>query len=486
MHWTMRAAYLCLAVLAPPYVAATDYWTQTDQEVTVTTYESAGYTESLARDLARFNKALTEIVQLPEERLPARIYELPPEEAKGVVGESGVSYQFSGYEVIVVTTAGQESGNRYWGALFGYTGSLFLNGRASRSPYWFQVGVPELFARTEFTPQTVRTGNVSFGNMQLLMRAKFIPLRSLLRMQQADPQLQNAYFDGLFEAESWYLAYQVYVQGKYRQEFFHYLAAIRDGKPEEDAFKANFNLSYEELDQWFANSMKGPAHLYVIAEPEITRTSETTSKLSVAESKATLAELNLHFHHRPEALRLAEEALRNDHSNELALRVKARALLEDKSFRDTLLTVDTLEGMPSGSPAAWTDVGDVLSRLRYEVAANHLDVGITAEDLGRRAQIAYQRSIGEDPRYLKAWGGLAYLFGSQRNVPAAQEFAEKAEPVMEAHLNNGALARALATMCAQTGQAHYAFLYGEYWRDDALTPKDQSAAVAFLAQLHKQ
>jgi hypothetical protein len=89
-------------------------------------------------------------------------------------------------------------------------------------------------------------------------------------------------------------------------------------------------------------------------------------------------------------------------------------------------------------------------------------------------------------RFPDLGAGVAYLYGSQRNVAAAKELAERAQPVMEAHLNSGALARALATMCAKTGQTHPAFLFGEYCRDDAITQKDLAAAMAFIAQLPPQ
>jgi hypothetical protein len=76
------------------------------------------------------------------------------------------------------------------------------------------------------------------------------------------------------------------------------------------------------------------------------------------------------------------------------------------------------------------------------------------------------------------------LYGSLRDTAAARALVTRAQPVMERHLDNGALARALASMCYQNGQAEAAFLFGEYWRDDAITPKDLDEARAFMARLH--
>jgi tetratricopeptide (TPR) repeat protein len=199
-----------------------------------------------------------------------------------------------------------------------------------------------------------------------------------------------------------------------------------------------------------------------------------------------LADLSLQWQHRPDALRFAAEALQDEPNNELALRVQARGLLRDGDFPDALVAADKLNGLSAASAAALTDIGDVYSQLTYKVESKQVVIGMEAEELSRRARDAYQKAIGLDSEYLRAWAGVAYLYGSQRNVAAAKELAERAQPVMEAHLNSGALARALATMCAKTGQTHPAFLFGEYWRDDAITQKDLAAATAFIAQLPTQ
>jgi tetratricopeptide (TPR) repeat protein len=488
----MRHAKLCsvaVALLLSGQVTAADYWSYANTDFQVTTYEGAGYTASLARDLVRFNQALARILQLPEKHLPTRIYELSPEQAKQLLGGSAgaASYKFSGYEVSVVTSEGQERQNRYWGALFGYTGSLFLNGRASRSPYWFQVGVPALFAHTKFEGDKVRTGDVVAGFVWTLKKGKLIPMRTLLRVQSKDPQLQSSSdFNTMFEAESWYLAHEVYVEGKLRPEFSQYLGLIRDGKTEADAFAASFKISYEDLDKLLAEAMKEQPHVFVVNVPPATVSGQAPRKLTASETKAMVADLSLQWQHRPDAVRLAAEALQEDPNNELALRVQARGKLRDGDFPGALAAGDKLDALSAASAAALTDVGDVFFGLTSEVARKQAVVGVAAGDLNRRAREAYLRAIGLDPEYLRAWAGLAYLYGSQRNVTAAKELAEKSQPVMEAHLNSGALARALATMCAKTGQTHAAFLFGEYWRDDAITQRDLDAAMAFMAQLRAQ
>lgn len=493
MRATQRVKFHLLAAallsLAGRASGAEDYWSYAGSDIQVTTYEGAAYTASLARDLARFDKVLTRILQPTERHLPTRIYELSPDLAKQLLGGSAgaSSYKFSGYDVSVVTSEGQDRQNRYWGALFGYTGALFLNGRTSRSPYWFQVGVPALFAHTEFESAKVRTGGPVVGFLWTLQKGKRIPMRTFLRVQRTDPQLQSSSdFNSMFEAQSWYLAYEVYVEGKLRPEFSQYLGLIRDGKTESDAFAASFKISYEELDKLLTDALKEQPRIFVVNEPQDSVSADAPRKLTTSETKAMLADLSLQWDHRPDALRLAVEALQGDPNNELALRVQTRGTLRDGDFPVAFANADKLVGLSTVSAAALTDVGEVFVKLAYEVGRKQAVIGVAADDLNRRAREAYQRAIGLDPEYLRAWAGLAYLYGSQRDAAAAKELAEKAQPVMEAHLNSGALARALATMCGKTGQTHAAFLFGEYWRDDALTQGDLDAAMAFMAQLRAQ
>ncbi|HTT42155.1 MAG TPA: hypothetical protein VMG33_03725 [Steroidobacteraceae bacterium] len=61
---------------------------------------------------------------------------------------------------------------------------------------------------------------------------------------------------------------------------------------------------------------------------------------------------------------------------------------------------------------------------------------------------------------------------------------KRVEPVLQAHQQNGALARAFARLCAETAQPQCAFLFGEYWREDAITAEDHAKAVAFMSGLN--
>jgi tetratricopeptide (TPR) repeat protein len=482
-----RTCALVLILSLPAAAAmAEDYWTYTYNNIEVTTFVSGAHAVSLAHNLERFDQALTRVLSLPERRVPTAIFEVPPERGAAMTGQTeGASMRFTGYEVTVVNVTKSSVPRAIWGTLFGYCSGLLESGRVSRTPYWFQRGVPTVFANTEFDSQHVRTGGTEPGYAQRL-GGKLIPMRTLLNVQASDPQLRDPQFAEMFAAQSWFLAKEVYVEHKQRSEFAEYLTRMRHGQTEAEAFSTSFKISYEDLDKMLVAAFREPAHMYVVDVPDLPSGNEPARKLTGAEVKTMLAQLSLQWQHRADALRLATEALQADPADELALRVLARGYLQDGNFAGSLAAVDKLTPTQRASAAALTDSGDVLSRLAYEVSAKQASVGTDADALRTRAKDAYERAISVDPEFLRAWSGLAYLYSSQRDAAAAKSLADRARPVMEKHPDNGALARALAIMCGQTAQADCAFLYGEYWSNNALTQKDLGDAKALLIRMHGQ
>ena len=240
--WVIIGA-LILA-LSRPAAAADEYWDYRLGDLTVTTVQGSARALGLAHNIARFDRALSKVLALSDAHLPTHIYELPPREQKALLGQEDlVAYRFDGYRVIVSTYATGSLTTRDWGALFGYTGSRVTNGRAVRSPLWYHSGVPQLFADAKFELRDVKTGDVSVGYLNTLLQEKLLPARVLLRIQPGDPQLKDSAFRRIFEAESWFLTREIYVEGKLRAEFTQYLTLMRDGKPEADAFAESFKIS---------------------------------------------------------------------------------------------------------------------------------------------------------------------------------------------------------------------------------------------------
>jgi tetratricopeptide (TPR) repeat protein len=470
-------------VTAFPAAAADTYWSYNDNGTEIVAGTS-GRTLELSHHIARFDKALTRILGLSDVVNPIHVYELSHADAALLMNERGSAhYNFSGYETTVVTDTDADSNNGDWGVLFGYAGGLIVTGRALRCPHWYLLGVPQVFAHTRFEAYRLSTGGVVGEFVQTLRLEALIPSRVFLNLRGNDPQLNDRNFLRRYEAQSWYLAHEIFVEGLLRTEFDQYLKLLREGNKEGDAFAQSFKFSYEELDSKLMQAMHQPPHVYVVKVPPDEENRGLPHQLSAAESRARLAELLLNRKRLADALRIAAEAHRADSHNELALRVTARADWRDAKYDAAWNAVEELNALPKLSAAALTDSGEVSSDLARVVADKGVTLGIDADALKLRAEDAFEHAIGLDSEYLRAWVGLANLYGRTRDTAAAEALTERAKPIMEKHSSNDVLARSLATMCAQTRQSSAAFLFGEFWRNNAISLEDLDQATAFMGRL---
>jgi tetratricopeptide (TPR) repeat protein len=437
-------AAVAVLLLSPAAVLAESYWTYTSKDLdVVTTVGTAGdvHALELARDLARFDKVVASILGIPVRHAPTRIYELAPEQVKNLLGHEGAnSYRFSGYEVTVVADSEAREHERDWGALFGYMGSLVVSGPYAHYPVWFRNGIVTLFAHTEFKGGRVMTGGVDNQWARPVVSSNLIPMRVFLRLKAGDPQLRGAQ-SNVFFAESWFLAHEIFVESKLRSQFGQYLDLMQHGKSEEDAFAASFKMSYEDLEKLLQRSLNDQVHVLVVDAPYEAPESGQVLQLSTAETQARLADLSLQWKHNAEALRLASAVLQQDPANELALRTLARVSLQAGDAPAARSAVEKLSALPALSAAALTDVGDVTADLGERLSKQAAAPG-DAASLRGRAQAAYERALSLDSEYLRAWAGLARLYGAPTDSSAAQALVQRAAPVMERHSDSRMLAQA--------------------------------------------
>ena len=483
-----RRATRSLAVallLAGPAAAATDYWAYQYKNIDVTVAGSASYAQQVARNADRLGAALTQILSFRGDgRLPTHIYVLPDDQIVELLGSSGSSnYDSSGYDATVIASRGQGSGDEYWGVYFGYVGSVLAGDGASRYPYWFRLGVPEVFATTEFEHDRIRTGGIAPGYALTVASGKLIPLRTFLAMQAQDPQLQSGALSEMYAAESWYLTREILVESRYRHEFGEYLELIHQGRSEPAAFAATFNASYEDLDRMLREDLRARSHIFLLPSPaDAAPDSAPPRKLSPSETQARLALVSLKTGRRAQALRLVAAVLRDDPVNERALRVAAEAQLEDGNYAASFAAVDRLSA-GALSPEGMAECAGILTVLASAVTAGHVALPVDAPKLLAFAQRYYQGAIDANPEDLRSWSGLAGMYGAQRDAAAAAALLPGATQAFARHPRNANLAYALAHMCAQTRQWECALKFAGAWRENALTEANRADAAAFESRL---
>ncbi len=485
----MRAAgarWLVALLLAAPSAFAADYWSYEYKNIDVTVAGSSTYAQRVARNADRLGVALAQILDFrPSSRLPTHIYVLPDEEIVQLLGASGNStFSTSGYDSTVIASAGRSNEDHFWGVYFGYIGSLLAGDGALRYPYWFKIGVPEVFATATLEHEHVRTGGIAPGYALTVAGGKLIPVRTFLALDPEDPRLQSPAFADMYTAESWYLTREVLVEGRHRDEFAHYLGLLNEGSSEPAAFAASFAASYEDLDRMLHDDLHATAHVFILESPSDERPDTAPPRrLEAPEVAARLAAANLASGRRPEALRLAALALHDDPANETALLAACEAQLLDWNYPAVLAAVNAMAAHDSPSPQALAESAAALTIVASAVSAGHAALGADPAVLLERARQDYQAALAADPENLRSWAGLAGLYGAQRNAAAARELLPAATAALERHPRNANLAYALAHMCAQTQQWECAARFAGAWRDNALTEANREEAAAFEAHL---
>jgi len=407
-------AGLLLLLLAPcASVAAEEYWGYAYRNIQVTAAGTSAYAVELAHHLVRLDAVVTEALGIKTAyRMPTHIYAVPRAQLVPFLGDHATSsYQISSYDntILMDNYLGSDARYRYWNAYFGYIGALLLSDGSLRRPYWYRVGVPEVFADAVFEGNRVKTGSVSSGVHMALLGGALIPMRTFLALTKSQVESRGERYRALYDAESWYVARQIFVEQRHRSEFMQYLALMDQGTSEPDAFAGSFKTTYEELDRELVEARVTPAHVYLMQAPgEAAGDRGTAQRLSAAEVKGRLALLSLGHRRGPDALQLAREALQAEPTNESALRALARAQFARGAYNDALAAVDSLAAHGS-SPVALADSAAVLAGLARAVADGQATLPVDAATLKQRARDAYQRAIAADGEDRRSRDALAAL-----------------------------------------------------------------------------
>lgn len=407
-----RLPRVALLLLACPGLAgaADDYWGYSYSNIDVTAAASSVYTVNVALYCARLDTMLTRILGIKTNyRAPVHIYALPAAQLRQYLGDTATAYRSSRYELTVVTDNSASNDSDYWGAYYGYTAALLASDRQLRGPDWYLEGVPLVFAMTSYERAHVKLGNVPLGyGLALGQGGALIPMRTFLVLRKHDVVTAGSHNLKMYDAQAWALAHEIFVERWRRAEFDKYLAFLRQGASEADAFAASFNVTYEQLDQEFARTIKQQAYVYTMDIPPVPATSgRSAERLSAAEVRGRLALLTVRLGHGPDAVQLANEALHGEPANQTALRALALAQLERGAYAESLAAADRLEAQ--GGAWAYSDSGLIFTRLSAAVTDGKAALGVDADTLRRRAKNDYQRALEADSMDLRSRDALTEL-----------------------------------------------------------------------------
>jgi hypothetical protein len=483
----VAAAWLLVPLAA---AQAEGGWSYQYKWIDVTAERSSQEATELAHDLHRLDAAMVKMLALDlgDSRPRVHLYSMSESQLKKLLGDRkiGSEYVASGFENDILINDEAPSENRYYGAYYGYAGSVLMSEGALRYPFWFRTGVAEIFSASKMERKRVKLGGYLQWRAHVLLTGTAIPVRTLLRLHQNDPQVKlTSPTRDMYDSECWFLVHLILIEGKYREQFGHYLELMNQGQTEPDAFAASFQgVSYEDLDKMLKTAIAARKISELYLEIPEEQEAGKADRVSAAELKGRFARVGvLHGEALDYSLKFAQEALAAEPTNESALRALALGQVRQERYDDAFKTSNQLAESHSLSAPAYADCAAILVDVARAVMQGEVSVGEEAPALVRRAREDYEHAIALDEENLGYWSQLTELIGAQHDVEAAKALKSKAEKEFYLHPRNSNLARALASMYGQTNDPEDAFKFAVAWQKNAIDDAGRDAAAAYISRL---
>jgi len=482
---------LLAAACDPAAASSVEYWTYSYRGIEVMTSERPQSAKTIAHNLNRLDGAIRHVLDVPQKsdwEAATRVFVVPTATFARLRGKNDDTTSLfmstpSGNTILIDGT--KDSGDAsYFNPYFGYTGTVLVSDYTYRYPRWFIYGLSELFAASKISSSSVTIGAASPSRVQQMLDGSLIPIRAVLAVQAGDPQLKNPDFANLYEAESWLLVHLVVLEGKYRTNFFHYFALLDKGEEQEKAFAASFDVPFEDLDKLLRDTLRSNKIQTVRVNIVNEEDSAEPTRLTEAQATGRLAQAATQINPQGvDALQLANEALRLDPKNQDGLAALAQAQLRRSDYAAALEAAERLCTFEPLAQRSYSQCGTLFLMLSDAVRNKKGSLNIDGATLSERSRQYYDKAITADPSDYVSWAGMAETLTVIGNPQLTNAFLPRASQALSARLRDAGLARALAALCAASGDLRSAMNYATMWQISALSSASRDAADAYVSRL---
>ncbi|MEA2338943.1 MAG: hypothetical protein QOE82_2950 [Thermoanaerobaculia bacterium] len=273
---------LCTSALAIDLPREKERWTTlTIDELTIYSSADDYTTRSVASGLVRLRDALGVVTQLKvRSPVTTRVYVFGDHRSftfycDAMLGRSdGLSGVFhsnrDGNHVLIDGTV-QGVDHVVYHELTHY---FLRNAVSSEVPLWFNEGLAEFYSTFTGHKDSVDVGLPVEAHIAWLRAQQLIPLKALFAVDHDSKEYHEGYRQGVFYAESWALVHYLMIGNPARRpQLGAYVGLIAAGKPIDEAFRAAFNTTFDDLERELRKYIRSFSMSYI--------------RYSVADLKAT-------------------------------------------------------------------------------------------------------------------------------------------------------------------------------------------------------
>jgi tetratricopeptide (TPR) repeat protein len=214
---------------------------------------------------------------------------------------SNVSGYFQpGDDVNYITLTSEKREDNPYAVIFHEYSHLIINNNMGDPPVWFNEGLAEYYSTFDVSNGDKKiTLGVPVANHVYLLRERFMPLESLLRVTHDDPAYNERDKQGIFYAEAWALVHYLLQgnQGQRVAQLGHFSALLAAGKPLAESFQQTFQMDFKAMEkelQHYVQSSSYRTQVFDLKEPLVFDAEMAAAPLSEAEAQAYLGDLLLH------------------------------------------------------------------------------------------------------------------------------------------------------------------------------------------------
>jgi hypothetical protein len=481
----------CLMLCAAPAGAA-DYWAYQYKDFDVVAQGSAAYAASVARHLDAVDQTLQRLLSREPgaAQSPTHVYALQPADYAPIdaswVHAGGAFFRASPFDQVLVVPSENDSHNPQR-ALYAARVRAWLDEQGlARMPGWFKHGLGLVVGAATVDNEQLILGQEIPVYMARLKQTGWISVEYLLFLPPDDPQFhKSAATAELYDAECWWLAHLILLDGVLDKSMSSYLARMIQGQDAVTAYATSFNTDIESLDKYF-RKLRRSVTLRQNQSPMPTL-SEVPEPLPVdaADLKARLAQLAvLHDVQAPLGKQWATEVLKDAPDNERALTALINHELGTQQYQPLLVNMQQLQQRTTLSAAGHGSIAAVQIAL-----ARRLDSGVQGlNELNANSLRADARSHLRHAMELDATSPLpvytlGWLLASQGDVAAVQQLLPAAEQAFYERPYNANLAALLMRLHTLTGNSDAEFKFAVATRRLATTETDRYAAQRRIDRL---
>jgi hypothetical protein len=479
--------WLCAAT-----AGAADYWAYQYKEFDVVAQGSAAYAQSVARQLDALDQSLQKMLSREPgaAQPPTRVYALRPADYAPIdaawAERGGAFFRTGSFHHVLVVPSENEGPNPQRAHYVARARAWLDEQGLARLPGWFKHGFGLLVGTASVDNDQLTLGQEIPAYTARLKQTSWISVEHLLFLPPDDPQFhKSAATTELYDAECWWLAHLILLDGVLDKSMSNYLARQLQGQDPMTAFVTSFNTDFESLDKYFKKLRRNMA--VRPKQSPLPTVGETLEPVPVdaAELKARLVQLAMmHDAQSTTGRQWAIEILEQAPDNERAQLALMDHELAARQYQPLLASMERLQRRATLSAAGHSSIAAAQITLAQWRDSGVQGLGeLNANGLRAEARAHLRRAMELDAASPLPVYALGWLLASQGDVAAANQLLPGAEQLFYQRPYNSALAGLLLRLHTLTSNTDAEFKFAVVLRRLAATETDRFAAQRRIERL---